>query len=91
MGSANMGSLEVSYGHIGEMQPLLAIWLTDVPREMLLIFDDVLKELVMDEFPNYDKACCILVYALQTIYLLLNAITLSCLSCRLFLKCELEL
>jgi DNA replicative helicase MCM subunit Mcm2 (Cdc46/Mcm family) len=51
----NSASLEVSYGHLAEMQSLLAIWLTDVPRDMLSIFDEVLKAVVLKEFPHYAK------------------------------------
>ena len=47
MCARNSASLEVSYGHLGEMQSLSAIWLTDVPKDMLQIFDEVLKELIM--------------------------------------------
>ena len=53
MCAENSSSLEVSYGHLGEMQSLLAIWLTDVPTEMLLIFDEVLTEVVKKEFEHY--------------------------------------
>ena len=53
MCAANSASLEVSYGHLGEMQSLLAIWLVDVPRDMLQIFDEVLKTVVLERFPHY--------------------------------------
>ncbi len=53
MCSQNSASLEVSYGHLAEMQSLLAIWLTDVPKEMLRIFDTVLERVVRDAFPHY--------------------------------------
>lgn len=53
MCARNSASLEVSYGHLGEMQSLLAIWLTDVPKDMLQIFDEVLKEVVLRDFPHY--------------------------------------
>jgi hypothetical protein len=55
MCAANSSSLEVSYGHIAKVQSLLAIWLTDVPRDMLQIFDEVLQNVVLHEFPNYTK------------------------------------
>lgn len=55
MCAENKSSLYVSYGHLAEMQSLLAIWLTDVPRDMLQIFDEVLKEVVLDQFPHYAK------------------------------------
>lgn len=57
MCAANKSSLEVSYGHLGDVNPLLAIWLTDIPRDMIMIFDEVLKELVLKEFSNYTEVC----------------------------------
>jgi DNA replication licensing factor MCM2 len=53
MCAANRSSLEVSYIHLGEMQSLLAIWLTDLPRDMLQIFDEVLHQVVLADFPHY--------------------------------------
>ena len=53
MCSSNSSSLEVSYVHLGDMVPILAIWLADVPLEMLQIFDEVLKEVVLTEFNHY--------------------------------------
>ena len=53
MCAENSGSLLVDYGHLGEMQSLLAIWLTDVPKDMLMIFDEVLKDVVLKDFPHY--------------------------------------
>ena len=55
MGRLNKSSLEVSYGHLGEMQSLLAIWLTDVPRDLLNIFDEVFRSEVLRVFPDYLK------------------------------------
>eukprot|EP01038_Epipyxis_sp_PR26KG_P005040 gene5040-7031_t len=55
MCATNSSSIEVSYGHLGEMQSLLAIWLTDVPRDMLQIFDEVLQTVVLEKFPHYAK------------------------------------
>ncbi len=55
MCSANKGSLDVSYGHLAETQYLLAIWLTDVPKDMLAIFDEVLKGVVLEQFPYYHQ------------------------------------
>lgn len=40
---------------MAETQYLLAIWLTDVPREMLVIFDEVLKAVVLELFPYYNQ------------------------------------
>lgn len=55
MCAANSRSLEVSYGHLVEMQPLLAVWITDVPRDMLQILDEVLQTVVLAEFPHYKQ------------------------------------
>lgn len=53
MCAENSASLLVSYEHIAKVQPLLAIWLTDVPQDMFQILDEVLKSVVKTEFPNY--------------------------------------
>ena len=55
MCSTNSASLEISFSHLAEMQSLIAIWLTDVPREVLRIFDEVLQAVVLNIFPNYLK------------------------------------
>lgn len=60
MCASNLSSLEVSYGHLAEMQSLLAIWLTDVPKDMLEIFDEVLLSVVTAEFPHYKMVSSVL-------------------------------
>lgn len=55
MCAANKASLEVSFDHLARVQSLVAIWLTDLPREMLQIFDEVLQSVVLAEFPHYSK------------------------------------
>jgi len=55
MCAINSASLEISYAHLADMQSLLAIWLTDVPRDMLQIFDEVLQAVVLADFPHYNK------------------------------------
>jgi DNA replication licensing factor MCM2 len=55
MCAANYGSLEVSFAQLCNMQHLLGYWLADAPREMLEIFDEVLRVVVADEFPHYFK------------------------------------
>lgn len=55
MCAENSASLEVSYGHLAEAHPLVAIWLTDVPRDMLQILDEVLQSVVLEMFPHYTK------------------------------------
>ena len=58
MCAANRSSLEISYVHLGEMHALLAIWLTDLPKEMLQIFDEVLYKEVLVLFPHYAQVTC---------------------------------
>lgn len=55
MCSANMASLEVSYRHLAQADTLLAIWLTEVPKQMLDIFNGVLKTVVKLRFTYYDQ------------------------------------
>ena len=55
MCSANRSSLEVSFLHLGQGPAILAIWLADVPKEMLNIFDEVLTEAVMGLYPDYNS------------------------------------
>lgn len=55
MCSMNSSSLEVSYPDLAETQSLLAIWLTDVPKDMLQIFDQVLTGIVYSQFPHYKQ------------------------------------
>ena len=52
---ANKVSIQVSYVHLGEHDAILAIWLADVPKDMIQIFDEVLKEEVLAAFPHYQK------------------------------------
>lgn len=60
MCASNSSSLTISYVHLGDMVPILAIWLADVPKDMLAIFDEVLKEVVLDKFPHYQKVSQVL-------------------------------
>lgn len=54
MCAANAGSLEVSYGHLATEVPILALWVTDAPRDVLEILDEVAREVVLSRFPGYD-------------------------------------
>mmetsp|Transcript_33877 Transcript_33877/g.108300 ORF Transcript_33877/g.108300 Transcript_33877/m.108300 type:complete len:446 (-) Transcript_33877:3851-5188(-) len=51
----NLASLKVSYPQLSAAVPILAMWTTDVPREVLEIFDEVAAELVLssEHFPSY--------------------------------------
>jgi len=54
---ANSASLEVSFAHLSSWDNQLLLWLTDVPRDMLQIFDEVLQQVVLVHYPNYTKVC----------------------------------
>ena len=60
MCSANKSSIEVSFLHLGQGSAILAVWLADVPKDMFNLFDEVLTEVVMLLYPNYDTVCSIL-------------------------------
>lgn len=53
MCAENKASLQILYSHLAEAQALLAVWLTDVPRDMLAIFDEVLRQVVFKDFKDY--------------------------------------
>lgn len=55
MCASNKASLEVSYRHLADMQSLLAVWLSDLPQKMLDIFDEVLLDVVLRNFPSYNQ------------------------------------
>lgn len=46
-------SLVVNYIHISQMIPIIAIWLADVPKQMLEILDEVAKEVVLSKYEDY--------------------------------------
>eukprot|EP00958_Prasinococcus_capsulatus_P010670 scaffold1041_cov414-Prasinococcus_capsulatus_cf.AAC.9 len=49
----NVQSLEVGYADLSSHSPILAIWLADVPAQMLEYFHDVARNVVAQEYPNY--------------------------------------
>eukprot|EP00937_MAST-01D_sp_MAST-1D-sp2_P000663 g663.t1 len=55
MCGANLQSLAVSYLHLSQDAPILAIWLADAPLDMLEIFDEVTFEVVVSQFPDYGQ------------------------------------
>lgn len=52
---ANGESLEVSYLHLQNSNPLLALYLANAPFEILKIFDEVAKKVVLVQFPEYHR------------------------------------
>lgn len=69
MCSANKASLEVSFSHIAKVQSLLAVWLIDVPRDMLQIFDEVLQSVVLKDYPHYSKVSSYILDVFLSLYL----------------------
>ncbi|CAM9685560.1 unnamed protein product [Ectocarpus sp. 4 AP-2014] len=55
MCAANRASLEVSYIDLSKAVPILAIWLADVPKDMLEIMDEVTNAVVLRAFPEYHR------------------------------------
>ena len=41
MCAANKQSLEVSYAHLSQACPILAVWVADVPKQMFAMFNEV--------------------------------------------------
>jgi len=48
-------SLEVSYKHLAEAEPILAAFLAKAPAEMLKIFDEVAFKVALRYYPNYGE------------------------------------
>eukprot|EP00731_Ephydatia_muelleri_P001567 Em0001g1567a len=55
MCEANKQSLVVDYGMLAREQNVIAFFLPDAPMEMLKVFDEAAKEVVLSYFPNYDR------------------------------------
>lgn len=53
MTAANSPSLAISYLHLSTAQPTFGIWLADMPRQMLALFDDVARQVVLERYPDY--------------------------------------
>jgi hypothetical protein len=53
MCAANGQSLPISYLHLSHHSPVLAIWLADVPKLMLEMFDEVATSYVESRFSEY--------------------------------------
>ena len=53
MASHNLQSLEVSYRHLMTREPILAMWLADVPRDMLDMFHEVATRVTLYYYKNY--------------------------------------
>ena len=57
MCEANQESLHISYAHLCQDYPVLAIFVADAPTEVLAIFDRAAKDVVGQTFPAYHQIC----------------------------------
>ncbi|PFX11237.1 DNA replication licensing factor MCM2-like, partial [Stylophora pistillata] len=55
MCEANRQSLVIDYNILANEQQVLAYFLPEAPSEVLQIFDEGAKEVVLAMFPNYDR------------------------------------
>jgi DNA replication licensing factor MCM2 len=53
--AANGSSLTVSYVHLMESEPVLAFWLADAPKDMLLVLDEAATRHTLSLFPSYSS------------------------------------
>ena len=53
MCAANQGSLQVSYLHLMEAEPVLAFWLADAPKDMLQVLHEAATKHTLSLFPSY--------------------------------------
>ncbi|KJE92812.1 minichromosome maintenance complex component 2 [Capsaspora owczarzaki ATCC 30864] len=55
MCAMNAESLVISYKDLVREQQILAVFVADAPLEVLKIFDEVARDVVLTSFPNYDR------------------------------------
>lgn len=53
MCASNMSTLQVSYQHLMDAEPVLALWLVDAPADMLLVFNEAATRHTVSIFPSY--------------------------------------
>lgn len=51
----NQASFHVDYKELADVEHILAFYLPEVPTQMLQIFDEVAKEIVLQIFPSYER------------------------------------
>jgi DNA replication licensing factor MCM2 len=54
MCAANQSSLQVSFVHLSEAEPVLGFWLTDVPRDILDVLNEAATRHTLMLFPSYN-------------------------------------
>jgi DNA replication licensing factor MCM2 len=55
MCASNLASLQISYNHLKEAEPLLALWLADAPWDMLQLLDMAATNHTLMLFPSYHE------------------------------------
>jgi DNA replication licensing factor MCM2 len=55
MCDANKTSLEVSYVHLGQHEPIFGMWVVDSPKAVLALFDEGATEVVLIDYPEYNQ------------------------------------
>lgn len=53
MCAANLASLQVSYMHLMEAEPVLAVWVVDAPKDMLDVLNEAATRHTLMLFPSY--------------------------------------
>lgn len=54
MCAANLSTLQVSYAHFIDSEPILAYWLADAPKDMLLVLNEAATRHTLMLFPAYN-------------------------------------
>jgi DNA replication licensing factor MCM2 len=54
MCASNLATLQVSYTHLMEAEPLLAVWLADAPKDMLDLLNEAATRHTLMLFPSYN-------------------------------------
>jgi DNA replication licensing factor MCM2 len=54
MCASNLSTLQVSYLHLMDLEPVLAYWLADAPKDMLLVLNEAATRHTLMLFPNYN-------------------------------------
>ena len=55
MCDANKTSLEVSYIHLGQHEPIFGMWVVDSPKAVLEMFDQGATDVVLMDYPEYKQ------------------------------------
>ena len=55
MAQKNEQSLEIAIGDVIQSMSMIAAWIVEAPKDMLVILEEVAKEVVLDLFPDYQQ------------------------------------